>query len=168
MAQLSRNQKVGLGACIAAACATAVPIAQQFEGYRGKAYYDPAHILTQCYGETKGVDPSRIYSKDQCATKLRVRMAHDYAPIIAKCLPEMVQNRYVFGSLIDASYNAGPGAVCGSRMARSIHRGDFAGGCNGFYGWRATATDRRTGQHIALKGLQVRRAHEAMVCRSGL
>jgi lysozyme len=156
----------GKAAIIAAAVLVAAPLATQFEGYRGKAYYDPAHILTVCYGETQGVDPTRIYSKDECAAKLRRRMASDYAPAILKCLPELgdLQRRYVFGALLDASYNAGPKAVCSSRMATAIHAGDWAGGCAGFKGWYVTARDRKTGVRKTLPGLLKRRVAEAATC----
>jgi GH24 family phage-related lysozyme (muramidase) len=100
--------------------------------------------------------------------KLRRRLAEDYAPRIAACIPELNDRRVkVFGALLDAAYNAGPVAVCNSRMARSIHAGDWAGACNGFYGWYATARDRRTGKRIQLRGLEIRRQKEAALCRQG-
>jgi GH24 family phage-related lysozyme (muramidase) len=106
----SSNKKT-TGAIIALAVLVAAPLAATWEGYRGKAYYDPAHILTVCYGETEHIDPAKIYSKDECVAKLRTRMANDYAPRIAKCLPEVVNERRVkvFAALLDASYNAGWG-----------------------------------------------------------
>lgn len=170
MAQPQRPDASNLGAvgaAISAAVLIAVPIAQHFEGYRGRAYYDPAHILTQCYGETRDVDPARIYSKDECAVKLRTRMARDYAPVIARCLPQLVplERRYVFGALLDASYNAGPVAVCQSRMARSIKAGNWVGACKGFYGWYTTARDRKTGRRTQFPGLEARREVEAKVCK---
>lgn len=152
-------------ALIAAAVLIAVPLATQFEGYRGKAYLDPASILTQCYGETEGVDPSRIYSRDECAAKLRARMAKDYAPPILACLPQLdMDHRYVFGALLDASYNAGPVAVCKSRMAIAIRTGDWSGACHGFLGWYTTAKDRKTGLRRELPGLVTRRKAEARTC----
>jgi lysozyme len=136
---------------------------------RNKPYLDPAHILTVCYGETQGIDQAKIYSNDECAIRLRKRLAEDYAPRIIACLPELTERRIkVFGALLDAAYNAGPVAVCNSRMARSIHAGDWAGSCNGFYGWYATARDRRTGKRIQLRGLEIRRQKEAALCREGV
>lgn len=170
MAQLSRNQKVGGAAAICAAAAGAcLQLTRSSEGDRLHPYYDPAHIVTWCYGETQGPHKA-IYTEAECAGLLQNRLASVYAPKIVACLPQVADQRRVkvLAALLDAAYNAGPGAVCKSRMAVSIRRNDFAGGCNGFYGWRATATDRRTGRHIALKGLQVRRANEAALCRSGL
>ena len=164
------SPKARNAAIITLAVALAAPLAMKFEGYRGKPYRDPAHILTVCYGETQHIDPARIYSKDECAAKLRARMAKDYAPAIAQCLPQVVDERRVkvFAALLDASYNAGSAAVCNSRMARAIKVGNWKGACDGFYGWYTTATDRRTGQHIPLRGLVVRRETEAALCKEGI
>jgi lysozyme len=159
----------GIGALCIAAAAACIALTQSSEGLRNKPYLDPAHILTVCYGETHGIDQAKIYSNDECAARLRQRLAEDYAPRIAACLPELNERRIkVFGALLDAAYNAGPVAVCNSRMARSIHAGDWAGACNGFYGWYATARDRRTGKRIQLRGLEIRRQKEAALCREGL
>jgi lysozyme len=159
-----------LAALCSAAALVCIPLTQSSEGVRTRPYLDPAGVLTVCYGETQGIDPARIYSTDECAAKLRRRLASDYAPAIAACLPEVAtESRIkVFGALLDAAYNAGPAAVCKSRMARSIRAGDWAGACNGFFGWYATARDRRTGQRIQLKGLVTRREREAALCRQGL
>lgn len=168
--KLTPNQKAGgIGAICVAAAGICLSLTQSSEGLRNKPYLDPAHILTVCFGETQGIDPAKIYSDSECADKLRRRLAQDYAPRIAECLPEVANDRRikVFGALLDAAYNAGPVAVCGSRMARSIHAGDWAGGCNGFLGWYATARDRRTGKRIQLRGLTIRRQKEAALCRQG-
>lgn len=169
---VSKRTKAGAGAAaaIAAAVAIAVPVAERWEGYRGKAYLDPAQILTQCYGETVDVDPTRIFSKDECAAKLRVRMARDYAPPILTCIPSMMEpeNRYAFAALIDASYNAGPAAVCRSPMARAFNAGDYAKGCDAFEGWYVSARNRVTGKRVVYRGLINRRLNEREVCRKGL
>jgi lysozyme len=158
-----------IAALCGAAALVCIPLTQSSEGVRVKPYLDPAHILTVCYGETQHIDPSKIYATDECAVMLRKRLANDYAPRILACLPELNDQRRikVFGALLDAAYNAGAVAVCNSRMARSIHAGNWVGGCNGFYGWYTTARDRRTGQRIQLKGLTIRRGKEAELCMAG-
>lgn len=163
---VTKSQKIAAG--IAAACLVAAPLATNWEGYAARVYNDPAHIPTYCYGETTNVDPSRIYSKSMCADLLRTRMAQDYAPRVARCAPGIVGNRFVFGALIDASYNAGWAAVCKSRMVASINAGQLRAGCEGFAGWYVTARDRRTGQRIQLKGLVSRRLDERAVCLRGV
>ena len=161
----------GVAAAIAAAVAIAAPLAMKWEGYAPKTYNDPAGIPTWCYGETEkrlSEDPAYIYSKAECATLLRARMQRDYAPRLAKCLPEIVHNKYVFGALIDASYNAGWAAVCKSRMAQHIRAGDLYSGCISLDGWYVTARNRKTGQRIKLRGLVSRRLDEQRVCLQGL
>jgi lysozyme len=160
-----------IAACIAAACLIAAPLATNWEGLVPRARPDPANIPTVCFGETENVDPSRIYSKSECAVLLRQRMARDYAPRIAACLPEIVPNRFIFGALIDASYNAGWAAVCRSPMARLIKAGQLRQACNALPSWYVTAQRRvngkRVGKPFLLKGLVNRRTDERAVCLKG-
>lgn len=137
------------------------------EGLKLKPYWDPAHIRSVCFGETQGVR-ERSYSRPECEAMLEQRMTRDYAAPVERCLPELADDRRLgaFAAFIDAAYNAGAGAVCSSRMARSVHAGRWDEACAGFYGWRATALDRRTGKRIQLKGLETRRAKEAALCSS--
>lgn len=139
------------------------------EGLKTKPYWDPAHIRSYCFGETTHV-VERTYTKQECEILLEQRMAKDYAPPLERCLPELVNERRVkvFAAFLDAAYNAGPAGVCSSRMARSVHAGQWAAVCPGFYGWRATATDRRTGKRFPLRGLENRRVKEAALCQAGL
>jgi lysozyme len=172
MANLTAMQKGGIGAAIAAAVAVAAPIAERWEGYSGKAYLDPAKVLTQCYGETRDVDPSLIYSQSECAKKLRARMARDYAPVLAKCMPALVGPdwpRYtsVYGALIDASYNAGPERVC-IRFGPVVNAGGLKIACNALPTWFISARNRQTGERKIYQGLINRRNDERRVCLGGL
>lgn len=166
---MSGAQKGGIaGIAIMAAVAVAAPIAQRWEGYVGKAYLDPASILTQCYGETRDIDPSRIYSKDECAVKLRARMARDYAPVLAKCMPVLVGEKWqrytnVYGALLDASYNAGPERVC-IRFAPVVNAGKLTTACNALPTWFISAKNRKTGVRKVYQGLINRRNDERRVC----
>lgn len=164
--------KGGIAIAIAAAVAVAAPIAQHWEGFVSKARPDPVGILTGCYGETEQIDPSRIYSMDECAVKLRARMARDYAPVLAKCMPVVVGDdwpRYtnVFGALLDASYNAGAQRVC-VRFAAAVNRGNLETACNALPTWMVTARDRRTGARKLYQGLVNRRRDERATCLKGL
>jgi lysozyme len=142
--------------------AVAGALTQPNEGYVGKVYRDPAGYLTQCYGERQ-VDPSVIYSKDQCAAKLRVRMARDYAAPLIKCVPDFADPRFqwAFGAALDAAYNAGPAAVCRSPMARNFNAGKWAEGCVAFRGWYTTA------RGVQYPGLVRRRNEETAYCITG-
>lgn len=172
--KLSAGQKAtATAAAIAAAVAIAAPIAARWEGFSGKVYKDPVGIPTYCYGETEMLrhDPTHIYAKTECMDLLRKRMARDYAPKIAECLPEVAPNRFIFGALIDASYNAGPLAVCRSPMARLVRAGQLTAACKALPNWYVTAQRRvngkRVGKPFLLKGLVNRRKDERGVCLQG-
>jgi lysozyme len=157
---------------MAAAVNVAMPITQDNEGYRGAAYRDPANVLTQCYGETENINPSKIYSKDQCATKLRARLNRDYAPVLAKCMPVFVGadwQKYtnMYGSLLDTSYNVGPERVC-TKFAPLVNTGRYVDACRSLPGWFVTAKDRKSGIRKTFPGLVKRRNQESSLCLNGV
>jgi GH24 family phage-related lysozyme (muramidase) len=101
---------------------------------------------------------------------LEHRMARDYAPPLERCVPQVVNERRVkiFAAFLDAAYNAGTAAVCKSRMARALRAGVELGQvCRLFDGWYTTALNRRTGQRIQLRGLELRRRAEMKLCLEG-
>jgi lysozyme len=159
------------GAAIAAAAvllATTV-LTVPSEGFAPKPYWDPAHIRTYCMGETTHVQ-ERTYSKAECEILLEQRMARDYAPPLERCAPQLVDERRVkiFAAFLDAAYNAGVAAVCKSRMARTLRAGaDLRSVCRQFDGWFTTALNRKTGQRIQLRGLEIRRRKEMALCLEG-
>lgn len=173
MADPQKLTKGQLAACIAAACAIAAPLAAKWEGYSPTIYKDPAGIATYCFGETELLrhDPAHIYAKTECMALLRARMARDYAPKVAACLPEIVGNRFIFGALIDASYNAGWAGVCSSPSARLIKVGELRKACDRLPSWYVTAQRRvngkRVGKPFVLNGLVNRRNDERAVCLRG-
>jgi lysozyme len=139
------------------------------EGTKLRPYWDPAHIRTVCNGETKGVE-ERAYSSAECSILLEQRMARDYAPALERCVPQIANDRRVkiFAAFLDASYNAGVAAVCKSRMARSLKAGArLADVCRQFDGWFTTALNRKTGERIQLRGLEIRRRKEMALCLEG-
>jgi lysozyme len=158
-----RLKGAALAALTAAVVASVAPMTQHFEGFRGRVYRDPVGILTQCYGETAYVRPDLIYSKDECAAKLRARMAKDYGPQIVACIPDLANplNRLAYAAALDASYNAGPGGVCRSSFAKAFNAGRWDQGCRLIVGWRATA------KGVPLPGLTARRRAERDYCLSG-
>lgn len=154
--------KRGAPAYIAAAVALSAVVTGAYEGLRTKPYRDPAGILTVCYGETER--QMKTYTAGQCKSLLIDRESVNYAPAVAKCVPAFKdeKHRYAFAASIDAAYNAGIGAFCRSRMARSFNAGQWKQGCGGFPGWRATANGR------VLAGLERRRVAEYQLCRGDL
>jgi lysozyme len=147
-----------LPAIVAAAVLICAPLTASREGLRTKPYLDPAGIPTVCYGETEL--PLRVYSADECGAMLRQRLLKDYAPKIAACLPELVdkQKANALAAFIDAAYNAGPSAVCKSRMAKAVHAGQLGVACDAFSGWYVIARGKK------LPGLVKRREAERKLC----
>jgi lysozyme len=184
--KLTPNQTAGgIGALCVAAAAACLSLTQASEGERLKPYKDPANIVTWCFGETEG-KPKDRYTSAECAGLLRNRLAKDYAPKIAACVPQVANERRikVFAALLDAAYNAGPDAVCKSPMRARIVAGDLAGSCSAYVGWYVTARYRGKPQPTAamrkagwtwtgkfwrkqLPGLVTRRQKEAALCRGG-
>jgi len=149
---------------IALVVASVSPLTTHFEGYSGRAYWDRyGKLWTQCFGETRDVRPDLIYSKTECAAKLRARMAADYAPVIVACVPDFANplNKLAFGAALDASYNTGPDAFCKGRIARAFNAGLWAQGCSLFSGWYVTA------KGVPLPGLTARRKAERDYCLTG-
>lgn len=155
------SKKERAAAAIAAAVLVAVPLTAGFEGLRTRPYRDPANIETVCFGDTEV--EMRVYTADECGKLLRERMARDYAPKVLACLPQLMdpKRKPVFAALIDAAYNAGPAAVCRSRMARAIRAGDWKAACKGFVGWYETARGKW------YRGLHRRRLAERDLCLKG-
>jgi lysozyme len=159
-------QRAGIAAAsIALAVTVCAPLTIESEGVRTRPYLDPVHVRTVCYGETSGIE-DRIYSKDECAALLRARLAGSYAPRLVGCMPGLVDQphpRRAFAALLDASYNAGPKAVCG-HFARTFNAGRIIATCKALPGWYVTARDRETGAVRRLKGLEERRRRESQLC----
>jgi lysozyme len=161
----SKGPAIAAAAVLIAAAALTIPS----EGVATKPYWDPAHIRTYCIGETKHV-VERTYGRPECEALLEHRLATDYAPPLERCVPQVVNERRVkiFAAFLDAAYNAGVAAVCKSRMARALRAGGELGHvCRLFDGWYATALNRRTGQRIQLRGLEIRRRKEMALCLEG-
>jgi lysozyme len=186
MADRRSVQRVGGASAICVAAAAAcLQLTRSSEGERLRPYRDPANIVTWCYGETQG-RPQARYTSDQCAALLDQRLARDYAPKIVGCMPELADQRRVkvFAALLDAAYNAGPGAVCSSPMKAYVRAGQFSAACAAFYDWFTTARYRGKPQPAAamirsgwqwdgrawrktLPGLVTRRSKEARLCMDG-
>jgi lysozyme len=183
---MTTAQKGGIAALCAAAAAACLTLTQNSEGKRLKPYRDPANIVTWCYGETQG-KPKNVYTDAECAGLLENRLAAVYAPKVAACLPELADEKRikVFGAFLDAAYNAGPGAVCSSPMARAVHAGNLSSACSAFRGWYVTARYRGKPQPAAamrragwswtgaywrkvLPGLVARRRNETALCLEGI
>jgi GH24 family phage-related lysozyme (muramidase) len=160
-----KAQRAGIAASVAIAVGVCAPLTMRSEGVRTVPYLDPAHIRTVCYGETQHIE-DRVYSRGECGDMLRSRLASAYAPELVECMPGLVEEPYpatVFAGLLDASYNAGPQAVC-RKFAPLFNARWIAATCAALPGWYVTARDRRSGAVRQLRGLEDRRLREQRLC----
>lgn len=160
------NNKVryGLPAVIGAAVlAAAVSFTKPQEGTVYHTYRDPGPkgVVTACSGHT---DPTlklgMNYTKAECDEMLRSDLQSHWNGIV-KCIhTELSVEEAV--AYLDAGFNAGVGAVCGSPMVEKLNGGDHKGACLAFPGWRVKASGKQ------LPGLVNRRARESRQCLLGV
>lgn len=126
-----------------------------YEGLSLTEYPDIGGVPTICYGETKGVNPGDVATKEQCDAKLSARLV-EFNQGVNSCvhvdLPDA--RRAAFVSL---AYNIGTSAFCGSTVVRRINAGDVVGACNAMLMW-----DKVKG--LVVRGLTVRRQKERELC----
>lgn len=149
----------------AAAVAMASLIAVSAEGLRHVAYRDPPGILTVCYGSTTNVISGKVYSLNECRTRLNVDMQRAVEEV-DRCQPGLPEN--VLAAFSDAAYNMGPTIACNrsaSTAARYLHAGRIIDACNQLIRWDKA---RIGGVMVSLPGLTKRREQERELCLKGL
>lgn len=145
----------------AIALAAAAVIALPTEGLRRVAYYDPPGVLTVCYGSTGNVDPTRVYSMEECRQRFGRQMG-DAVDTVERCAPGLPP--HVLAAFADAVYNMGPTIACNtsaSTAARLLRAGKLEAACNELPKWDKA---RMLGSLVALPGLTARRALERDIC----
>ena len=146
-----------------AALALAVGIAMPAEGLRQVAYHDPVGILTVCYGATGDVDPSRVYSLDECRARLDADMLEAIGHV-ERCVPGLPTP--MLAAWADAVFNLGPRIVCdksASTAARLLAAGHRIEACHQLPRWNKSQV---AGVMVSLPGLTKRRAKEMRLCLS--
>lgn len=130
------------------------------EGRVLKTYRDIGGVLTYCDGATENAQAGRAYTPAECDAQLD-RDLERHAAGIAKCVP---MDRLTDGqkvAFVDAAFNIGVPAFCGSSMARKAKSGDMVGACDALLLW-----NRVGGREVA--GLTKRRQRERELCLKGL
>jgi lysozyme len=159
--QTAKRSRRGLPALVGAAAAAALlAFTPVQEGRVLKTYRDIGGVLTYCDGATENARPGKRYTQAECDAQLD-RDLERHAAGIAKCIP---MDRLTDGqkvAFVDAAYNVGVQAFCGSSMARRANAGDLAGACDALLLW-----NRAGGREVA--GLTRRRQREREMCMRGL
>lgn len=147
---------------LTSAVVLSVGILVELEGYDSKPYYDIAGVLTECYGNTKGVDVNNPKTLEQCTALL-----NDESSRIGLMLLNDVPHHNVgtLASGISFVYNIGDGAYRSSTYRKKLKEGKLVEACNEMYKWVYVT---KSGKKVKSKGLQNRRDKEVEVCLSGL
>lgn len=130
------------------------------EGRVLETYRDLGGVLTYCDGATENAAWGRTYTPAECDAQLD-RDLERHAAGIAACIPLARLSDGQKVAFVDAAYNIGVAAFCGSSMARRINAGDIDGACDALLMW-----NRAGGREVA--GLVRRRQAERRLCREGL
>lgn len=146
-----------VGAVAAAALLAFTPVQ---EGRVLKTYRDIGGVLTYCDGATESAQAGKLYTPAECDAQLD-RDLERHAAGIAKCVPmgRLTDGQKV--AFVDAAFNIGVPAFCGSSMARRANAGDMVGACDALLMW-----NRAGGREVA--GLTKRRERERELCMKGL
>lgn len=144
----------------AAAAAALLLFTPAQEGRVLKTYRDIGGVLTYCDGATENAQAGKAYTPAECDAQLD-RDLERHAAGIARCVPmeRLTDGQRV--AFVDAAFNIGVPAFCGSSMARRANAGDMAGACDALLMW-----NRAGGREVA--GLTARRQRERDLCMRGL
>ena len=149
----------------ALALAIATAIAIPAEGLRRTYYLDPPGIVTVCYGTTRNVSKTKVYTIAECKALLDRDMM-EAVETVERCVPGLPAP--VLAAFSDAVYNIGPKIACNttkSTAARLLQDGKLELACRQLPRWsRATIA----GVSVELPGLVKRRQKEMTLCLEGV
>lgn len=139
---------------VIACCVAFTPIWEGMDPVAKRDAIGTGHPITYCYGQTDEFGKVKVgtkFTKAQCDEKLAESLPH-YLALIEPCIHVPLADKTA-ASLLDASYNAGPAAVCRSPMLAKMNAGNIKAGCDAFSNWyissdgkvRAGLVDRRGG-----------------------
>ena len=127
-----------------------------------RAYADIVGVWTICDGDTKGVRPGMVETREGCTERLERQLIAHAKPVLA-CVPGLRhpsrENQLV--ASVSLAYNIGTAGFCRSTAARRFNAGNWRGGCDAFLMW-----DKAGGKRV--RGLTLRRQRERALCLKGL
>ena len=134
----------------------AIPLVEEFEGFRTHAYQDSVGVWTIGFGNTHYLDgrhvgPGEVITREeaeQLLTATLIRFADHLDKLVKVRLTE-----HEYAALLSFIYNLGPGALQASTLLKKLNRGDHQGAANEILRWN------KAGGHV-LAGLVRRRAAE--------
>lgn len=147
---------------LTSAVALSIGVLVELEGYVNKPYYDIAGILTECYGNTHGVNINQPKTKEQC-----VELLDKESTRIGKMLLNDFDGHTVntLASGISFVYNVGDGAYRGSTYRKRLKEYRLKDACMEMNKWVYVT---QGGKKVLAKGLVNRRVKEVELCLTGL
>ncbi len=145
----------------AAALALMTSVAMAAEGLRRTAYFDPPGILTVCWGSTTDVQRDKVYSIEECRSRLDADM-NAAMDIVEMCVPGLPPKP--LAAFSDAVFNMGGKIVCNlseSTAARLLAAGEIEAACRELPKWNKA---KILGVMTPLPGLSKRRRAEMTLC----
>lgn len=135
--------------------AATVAVVAAAEGLVLHTYPDVGGVPTYCYGETKGAEWGKTYTKEQCDEKLSARLV-EFNRGINECVRvELPDTRRA--AFVSLAYNIGVPAFCRSTVVRRINVGDVQAACDAMLMWNKV-------NGIVWRGLTNRREKERALC----
>lgn len=128
------------------------------EGLRLKAYRCPAGVWTIGWGETDGVRPGDMCTKEEADRWLLEAVTERAKAVQRMCTVEPSENE--LGAMVSLAYNIGLEGLRKSTVLRQHNAGNRQAAARAFGLWNK-ARNPRTGQLEVLDGLTARRARES-------
>jgi len=133
-------------------------IIKHYEGFRAKAYYCPANVLTIGYGTTAGVTKNMVVTEAMAEKLLQADVKKFEDAINAAVKVKINQDQ--FDALVSFVYNVGAGNFRSSTLLKLLNQGRFDLVDDQFGRWNK-------GGGRVLAGLTKRRATEATLFKTG-
>lgn len=134
----------------------AVALIAAAEGLRLKAYLCPAKVWTIGYGETDGVTPGMVWTKQYADERLCEELTKYVNALTKLCRRQPNENQ--LGAFLSLAYNIGLTAFKKSTVLRQYNAGNYAAAARAFALWNKATVDSKK---VELAGLTSRRAAEA-------
>lgn len=165
----TNKMAAGTAAAVISVATVFTPVWEGMDVVAKKDMIGTGHPVTYCYGQTDEFGAVKVgtrFTKKQCDEAL-AKSLPKYLDAIFPCVkPELPVK--VWAALLDASYNAGPRAVCRSPMVANFNAGNFEAGCQAFKGWYVRSAGQvRRGLIARRSGIDSRKS-ELELCREGL
>lgn len=126
------------------------------EGFSLRAYLCPAKVWTCGFGETDGVGPKTVWTKEYADQRFCDSLTERTEAVRALCTVPPSDNQ--LAALVSLSYNIGVTALAGSTVLKRHNAGDFEAASRAFSLWNKAKVN---GKLVVLGGLTTRRAREA-------